>query len=109
MNEDHDPRAGPENIRGEARVGLWLKGAALREPGCHAAPVTVRDLSPSGFRCDWPYRLQRDATVYLKLPGFDIMAARVAWCEEFVLGCRFERPLHALIFERIVAANNRAG
>ncbi len=88
---------------------LWLKGATLREPRCQAAAVTVRDLSTSGFRCDWPYRLQRDATVFLKLPGFDIMAARVAWCEKFVLGCRFERALHPLVFERIVAANKGAG
>jgi hypothetical protein len=98
------PSDSAEN-RIEARVPLWLLGATLREPGCSAALVTVQDLSQSGFRVGWPYRLHSESTVYLKLPGFEIMPAKVAWCANFEIGCKFDRPLNALIYERIVAAN----
>lgn len=95
--------------RTEQRVELWLHGATLREPGCSAAPVKVHDLSRSGFRTEWPYRLHRDSQVFLKLPGFESMAATVAWCSNFEVGCKFERPLNEVIFERIVEANRTAG
>ena len=111
---DHDdgldgpPEESAEH-RGEERVELWLHGATMREPGCSAAPVKVHDLSRSGFRTEWPYRLQRDSTVFLKLPGFESMPATVAWCSNFEVGCKFDRPLSDLIFERIVEANRPAG
>jgi hypothetical protein len=103
---DHEPLpADSVENRGEVRVPLWLHGATLREPGCSAAPVTVQDLSRNGFRVAWPYRLHSDSTVYLKLPGFEIMPAKVAWCENFEIGCKFDRPLSELVYERIVTAN----
>jgi hypothetical protein len=97
----------PDSVenRAEVRVPLWLHGASLREPGCSAAPVTVQDLSRNGFRVGWPYRLHNEAIVYLKLPGFESMAAKVVWCENFEIGCKFDRPLGGLIYERIVEAN----
>lgn len=95
--------------RAEARVELWFHGATLRERGCAAAPVKVHDLSRSGFRTEWPYRLQRDSQVFLKLPGFESMPATVAWCSNFEVGCKFERPLGEVIFERIVEANRTSG
>jgi hypothetical protein len=113
---DHDDQPGDFGVtpdesadnRGEERVELWLHGATFREMGCSAAPVTVHDLSRSGFRVEWPYRVQRDSTVFLKLPGFESMVAKVAWCASFELGCKFDHPLNELIFERIVAASRSA-
>jgi hypothetical protein len=111
-NLNGDPDATPtesEEHRAEERVPLWLHGATLREPGCSAAPVTVQDLSQNGFRVAWPYRLHSESTVYLKLPEFEIMPAHVVWCADFQIGCKFDRPLSSLIYERIVTANAASG
>jgi len=113
---DHDDQPGDQEVpsddnaehRAEERVGLWLHGATLREPGCSAAPVKVHDLPRRGFRTEMPSRLHRESQVFLKLPGFESMPATVAWCSSFELGCKFDRPLNDVIFERIVEANRPA-
>ena len=71
-----DVNAGPGEIRVERRIELWLDGARMREPGCHSAPVRLHDLSPRGFRTEWPYLIDRGKRVWLKLPGFE------AWLRE---------------------------
>lgn len=100
------PRApnGGLNARVEPRVTMWLGGATLRERGCGAAPVIVHDLSPHGFCCEWHYTLTVGDVVWLKLPGFEAMASVVAWNREFLVGCRFQIPLHTAVFDRIVTA-----
>ena len=94
----------PHKVRVEQRIELWLEGARLREPGCHSAPVKLHDLSPRGFRTEWPYLIERGKRVWLKLPGFEAWPALVAWNRSFELGCTFETPLHAAVFDQITRA-----
>lgn len=93
--------ASSREIRAEPRIDLWLEGATLRERGRHAAAIVVHDLSPHGFRTEWPYQLERGTQLWLKLPGFEVWGAVVAWNRQFMLGCRFEIPLHPAVFQRI--------
>lgn len=97
--------ASSREIRAEPRIELWLRGATLRERGRQAMPVVVQDLSAHGFRTEWPYQLERGTRVWLRLPGFEIRGALVAWNSQFMLGCRFEVPLHPAVFQRIVDAH----
>ena len=94
--------ASSREVRSEPRIELWLEGATLRERGRHAIPVVVYDLSAHGFRTEWPYQLERGTRVWLRLPGFEIRGALVAWNRQSMLGCTFEIPLHPAVFQRIV-------
>lgn len=94
----------PVEARREERIQVDLNGAQLREPGYRSAPVKVRDLSLSGFRTEWPYRLQKDDLLWLSLPGLQPRSARVAWTKDFEVGCRFEEALHPAVLERVVRA-----
>lgn len=95
--------------RGATRVYLRLAGATFRQPLCSPAPVVVEDLSTTGFRTDWPYRLNKDDRVWLKLPGYEALPARVAWFADFHVGCRFEHALHPAVLDTIVRTAARLG
>lgn len=102
MSMTYRSARGASQSRGEPRYDLEIEGATLREPSCSPATVTVHDLSVHGFRTDWPYVLKRGNRVWLKLPGYEALAATVAWNSKFSLGCTFEHPLHPAILEDIV-------
>ena len=74
----------------------------MRTQGGRSATVMLHDLSPHGFMTEWPYQLQKGERVWLKMPGLVAQTALVAWNKDFKLGCRFEVPLHAAVFDRIV-------
>ena len=96
------------NKRASERIALWLEDATLRETGASSAPITVQDLSTTGFRAEWLYRLPVGSRVWLKLGELEALAAIVAWNRNFEIGCRFEHPLHPAVFARIVALHQQA-
>jgi hypothetical protein len=59
--------------------------------------VLVQDLSPTGFRIQTANAIPRDRMVYLTMPGFNSLQARVAWNDRENYGCEFVRPLHRSI------------
>lgn len=93
---------GESHSRSEPRYDFEIEGATLREPSCSPAAVTLHDLSVHGFRTDWPYVLKRGNRVWLRLPGYEALAATVAWNTSFDVGCTFEHPLHPAILDDIV-------
>lgn len=78
----------------------------LREHGGSPAPVTLHDISPRGFRTEWPYTLAKGSRVLLKIPGLDALTAVVMWYHDFQIGCKFETGLHPAVLERVIK-NNR--
>ncbi len=90
------------NARKEKRVDVWFDGPTLREPGGSPMQVKLHDLSSGGFRTSWPYTLRKGATVWLKIPGLEALEARVAWHENFQIGCSFTQPLHPAVLNAVV-------
>lgn len=88
--------------RREARLIVDIEGARLREAGASGTSVGVYDLSPSGFRTEWPYRLRVGDRVWLTLPGLEAQPATVRWTEGFAIGCQFERPIHPSVFDHLL-------
>jgi len=95
-----DPR-NSESRRAERRI-VGIK-ASLREFGGIKLDVDVLDLSETGFRVESVYTIAVGARVYLTIPTFSPMEARVAWRQKYGYGCQFARPLHAAVFDTIAA------
>lgn len=78
----------------------------MRESGASGTTVEIYDLSPNGFRTEWPYRLAVGVRVWLTLPGLEAQAATVRWTEGFTVGCQFVHPLHRSVFDHMLRRYN---
>lgn len=76
--------------------------AGLRQRGAGAVTVKIIDLSTSGFRASTHLELMPGTEVWLKLPGLESLASRVVWMDGYLMGCKFERPLHPAVLQTIL-------
>jgi hypothetical protein len=65
--------------------------------------VALQDLSASGCQMRTADYMCLNQRIYLTLPGFESLAARIAWNAGELYGCEFLRPLHDSIFAHIAA------
>ncbi|CAN5363525.1 hypothetical protein BH09PSE3_BH09PSE3_14310 [soil metagenome] len=79
--------------RAEKRI-FGLFNARFRQAGGKPLDVFVYDLSAGGFCAEWPHRLKTGDRVWLRLEGLESLAAVVTWTTEFMVGCKFDHPLH---------------
>jgi hypothetical protein len=63
------------------------------------------DLSPGGFRIARHGPVDPLAPVRIRIPGLQVLSARVAWHDGMAVGCAFDTPLHEVVFGHIVAAS----
>lgn len=75
--------------------------AQLRELGGSRLDVEVHDLSRTGFRTACIYNVPVGAHVFLTIPTFSAMEAKVAWRDRSGFGCKFLQPLHPAVFDMI--------
>ena len=76
-------------------------GAGLRSDGDRpSSPITVIDLSTGGAGIEAGVHLETGSRVWLKLPGLQSWAARVAWSDGSRAGLSFDNPLHPAVVER---------
>lgn len=59
------------------------------------------DLSTTGFRLAWLPEYDQAKPVRIRIPGIEMLAARVCWHEGREIGCQFTAPLHVAVFEHI--------
>ena len=65
--------------------------------------VRLEDISQQGFRISWWPRCLPGQPLRVKIPGLQVLDARICWQEGNTLGCAFSAPLHVAVFEHIVA------
>ena len=87
--------------RRASRAGVNIR-AEIRESGGGRFEVWVKDLSQTGFRVGLFSHLDHNKAVFLHLPGFAPMPARIAWHQNDEYGCHFSQPLHIAVFEHII-------
>ena len=97
-----DPHA--NRRRSPRRPALF--NAHLREPASKAALVTMTDLSRGGFQIEHHKCFAKGASVWLRLPGIEALAARAIWSDGRRLGCRFDVPLHDAVFRKLLPNND---
>jgi PilZ domain len=76
--------------------------AQIREKGYGHHQAKVADLSRSGCRVITPMYLNPGASLFITLPGFSALEARIAWHVRDEYGCEFVAELHEAIYDHIV-------
>lgn len=64
--------------------------------------VRLEDLSPGGFRIAWFPEASPELPLRIRIPGIQLLSARIVWENENMVGCEFAAPLHVAVFEHIV-------
>ena len=82
--------------------------AVIRKQGGGRLTVLVYDLSTHGFRIAPHADLPVGSLIWIKVPGLESLAARVAWGDYEWAGCEFTTPLHPAVLDRLVQAQRYA-
>lgn len=91
-------KTSPSNNRKSSRSSVRVAAELMISEGARFK-VAVLDLSSSGFRIQTANYLEINHKVYLRVPNFQTLPARVAWNYKEDYGCEFSRPLHPSVFE----------
>lgn len=62
----------------------------------------LEDLSPGGFRIASYPDHRPEVPVRIRIPGIQLLSARVCWSRDGAVGCEFDAPLHQIVFEHLV-------
>lgn len=63
--------------------------------------VTLDELSPGGFRINRYGPADPSQPLRIRIPGLQLLSARIVWQKDGAIGCAFASPLHAAVFEHI--------
>ncbi len=89
-----EPRSG-------SRVPLVLR-CGVRQGTRPWQPVLLEDLSASGFRISGLAHSDPTKALSIKIPGMQLLTARLCWTVGSMVGCEFTNPLHIAVFEHLV-------
>jgi hypothetical protein len=82
--------------------------ASLREPGAEVVDAEVRNLSTDGFMAECGMALEEGQYLFLKLPGIEALACKVAWVDGGKAGFEFTSPLHQATLDQLTAVHRKA-
>src|SRR4051812_44391634 len=89
-------RGSAYNRRQHLRLPVNI-GAGLRADNRPSSSIVVFDLSTHGCGFESNSHLEIGSRVWLKLPGMESWAGRIAWVGEGRGGLSFDRPLHEAV------------
>jgi PilZ domain len=90
----------PRNQRRASRNSVRIIADLLISAGPRFK-VAVLDLSQTGFRIETGNYIPADSAIYLTIPSFQSLKARIAWNDRNCYGCEFVTALHPSIFDHI--------
>lgn len=76
----------------------------IRQGGRPWKVVRLEDLSPGGFRIGWFPEARADLPLRIRIPGLQMLSARICWQRDKAVGCEFVEPLHVAVFDHIVGS-----
>ncbi len=82
--------------------------AQIREKGYGHHQAKLSDLSRAGCRVNTPMYLNPENPVYITIPEFSALEARIVWHVGDEYGCEFASELHEAIFDHIIARHPAA-
>jgi len=88
--------------RRSERVPLSAE-VALRRAGKLNFRTSVFDLSPHGCRIQFVERPALEERVWVKFDGLAALEAQVCWIDGLKAGLAFAIPIHAAVFEQLLA------
>ena len=101
-NPADDPRPSEPAKRRSDRVALSAD-VALRRSGQNNYRVSVYDMSPLGCQVEFVERPELEELLWIKFDGLEALEAQVCWVEGFKAGVSFTSPIHAAVFDQLVA------
>lgn len=87
---------------GRAPLGIMV---AVRERSRSASNARLVDFTALGCQVDGVVVVQRDAQIFVKLPGLESQPARIVWLEGSRAGLEFEAQLHPAVAARFLPAS----
>ena len=75
----------------------------MRRAAKLAFRVRVYDLSPEGCRAEFVERPGIGEQLWVKFDGMEALEAKVRWIVGAKAGLKFVRPLHAAVFDLLIA------
>jgi hypothetical protein len=97
--DDFDSRKNDHRAFARGDVSI---AASIREHGGARHVVEVVDLSQAGFRMRSASFVVPERAIFLTLPDYSPLKARIAWNSDNMYGCEFVQRLHEAIFEHIL-------
>lgn len=105
MYHERISRAGSQRAVNRPRVGVSIL-CEVRQGTRPWKRVSLDDLSPGGFRIVRLPEARPEIPLRIRIPGMQLLTARICWVRGGAVGCEFSEPLHVAVFEHIV---RRAG
>ncbi len=103
LNFASDNSAAKGEVPRQAERASVSAEVKLRRIGQPNYSVRMFDLSPEGCRIEVIERPRVGEHLMIKFEGLEIIRAEVCWIEGFIVGLKFERPLHPAVFDLLVA------
>lgn len=100
----HDNPTGPTDGRPprSTRIGVEI-ACEVRQGTRPWKAARLEDLSPGGFRIARLPDARIDVPLRIRIPGLQLLSARICWVRDGAVGCEFAEPLHVAVFEHIVS------
>ena len=96
----HERLTGRDKQRAQ-RVGVAIL-CEVRQGTRPWKMARLEDLSAGGFRIAWLPDARPGVPLRIRIPGMQLLSARIVWLQDNTVGCEFVEPLHVAVFEHIV-------
>ena len=104
MASDFPDGAAPRGSTGRRTERVTVNAqVALRRSGQLNYRVRVFDASPLGCRLEFVERPRLEERVWVKFDRLDPIEGMVCWVDGFYAGVEFAQPMHAAVFDALVA------
>lgn len=90
----------------ELRRALLCLGCEVRQGTRAWQRVMLEDLSPTGFRISGLAHPDPAKLLSIRIPGIQLLSAKIRWNTGLVVGCEFTAPLHVAVFDHLVRTVN---
>ena len=96
-----DSRAAPEQMR-ESNRALISLSCEVRQGTRAWQRIVLKDLSATGFRISGLAHPDPAKLLSIRIPGMQLLSAKIRWNTGIAVGCEFTAPLHIAVFDHLV-------
>lgn len=98
-----EPPVEQQTPRSQNRKPLEPIEVRIRRLGQFNYNVRIFDLSPDGAKIEVVERPRIGETIMVKFDGLEVLPATVRWIDDFIVGIKFNRPLHPAVLDLLLA------
>ncbi|MEJ2410416.1 MAG: PilZ domain-containing protein [Novosphingobium sp.] len=101
MYQERVSEGGRRRAQDSQRVGVAIL-CEVRQGTRPWKMARLEDLSPGGFRIAWLPDARPEIPLRIRIPGIQLLTARICWSRESAVGCEFAEALHVAVFDHII-------